>query len=514
MDQLQQFTRAARRYAYLMVASGNALLIVAFWAVIEYGHFSPTFTLWILVPLALLVPFVTIKLISSYFSQPIEYLWQAILYVAPERTDVAAPDLSRLRHGRELITNLVSQVYRLADVSQSVTQSAAQNAESLDKNFVANSLPLPLVVLDKEEAIVFANKALLDYVGRAREDTVHQSVYSVLDMAFSTDQTFDVWLAASKQNTVNASQTWERVRLSLPEENKSKTLLFDLAAYYNKDNTSGWETMLVLFDHTKQYSSEDNALNFVELAVHELRGPLTMLRGYIEVFQEELTGKVSIEIEDYLQKIQVASLQLTTFVNNILNVARVEDDQMLLKLHEENWDTLLKQIINELSLRAKVRGIKLKVGIATDIPSVGCDPTSIYEVLSNLVDNAIKYSGTGNEIHITSVLTKNGLVETAVKDFGVGIPASAVPKVFDKFYRDHHNRAQVGGTGIGLYLTKMIVEAHGGNVWVKSKEGQGTTIGFTLLPYSKLAEAQKTSDNGEITRSVHGWIKNHSLYRR
>jgi signal transduction histidine kinase len=86
--------------------------------------------------------------------------------------------------------------------------------------------------------------------------------------------------------------------------------------------------------------------------------------------------------------------------------------------------------------------------------------------------------------------------------------------LFTKFYRDYHNREHVGGTGMGLFLSKAIVDAHGGNIWVRSREGQGTTFGFTLVPYTELADEQKKSDNADITRTAHGWIKNHSLYRR
>jgi len=117
-------------------------------------------------------------------------------------------------------------------------------------------------------------------------------------------------------------------------------------------------------------------------------------------------------------------------------------------------------------------------------------------------------------IAIETHLTTDGLVETTVQDFGLGISASIMPNLFTKFYRDHRNRAQIGGTGLGLYLSKAIVAAHGGTVWVRSKESEGSTFGFTLLPYDRLTEELKRSGNQEITRSAHGWIKNHSLYRR
>lgn len=89
-----------------------------------------------------------------------------------------------------------------------------------------------------------------------------------------------------------------------------------------------------------------------------------------------------------------------------------------------------------------------------------------------------------------------------------------MPNLFSKFYRDHRNRAQIGGTGLGLYLCKAVVSAHGGNIWVSSKPGQGSTFGFTLIPYEQLADEIKNGDNKDITRGAHGWIKNHSLYRR
>src|SRR5262249_15536139 len=158
--------------------------------------------------------------------------------------------------------------------------------------------------------------------------------------------------------------------------------------------------------------------------------------------------------------------------------------------------------------------ITLKLHIADGLPTVGADRLSMQEVVSNLIDNAIKYSGQSKEILIDAHMNAEGYVETTVQDKGVGVPASIMPNLFTKFYRDHRNRAQIGGTGLGLYLCKAFVSAHGGNIWVKSHEGQGSTFGFTLVPYTKLADEVKNNANQEITRSAHGWIKNHSLYRR
>src|SRR5207237_2672406 len=140
---------------------------------------------------------------------------------------------------------------------------------------------------------------------------------------------------------------------------------------------------------------------------------------------------------------------------------------------------------------------------------VGVARFSIYDVNNNVVDNAIKYIGTSKVIKIDAHITGDGLIETTIQDFGLGISTNIMPNLFTKFYRDHRNRAQIGGTGLGLYLSKAIVAAHGGTIWVRSKEGEGSTFGFTLVPYARLAEALKHENKEGITRSAHGWIKNH-----
>jgi signal transduction histidine kinase len=206
--------------------------------------------------------------------------------------------------------------------------------------------------------------------------------------------------------------------------------------------------------------------------------------------------------------------QLMAFVNNILNVARVDDDQLELRLEKGDWASVLKQAIDSISLRAKVRGIALECKIPPDLPPVGIDRISITEVINNVVDNAIKYSGGSKTIDIEVHLKPDGMIETTVQDYGLGISASIMPNLFTKFYRDHRNRAQIGGTGLGLYLSKAIITAHGGNLWVRSTEGKGSVFGFTIPPYDSLSAEKKGAGNSEIVRSAHGWIKNHSLYRR
>jgi signal transduction histidine kinase len=318
------------------------------------------------------------------------------------------------------------------------------------------------------------------------------------------------WLGQVKASKVTAANNWDRVRLNLPDG--QPTRLFDMIAHFNKDNPNNYETLLALYDHTQKYQSEDNNTSYVALAVHELRTPLTLLRGYIEVFEDELGSNLTPELKDFMTKMSAAAQTLTAFVSNILNVARVDENQLTLSLAEANWNELLPSICKDLEIRAKVRGKQLQLNVMPNLPTVAVDKISIYEVLSNLIDNAIKYSDKADKVIVHARIASDGNVETIVQDFGLGIPESAVKNLFTKFYRSHRSRGAVSGSGLGLYLVKAIVNAHGGNVWVQSKEGEGSSFGFTLQPFKNLANGE--SGQGGLERQAHGWIKNHSMYRR
>jgi two-component system sensor histidine kinase VicK len=511
MNHLQKLTSQFRFHVFVVILIDN-LIILGDWWLAEHVLKLNGYELIAAVSVVSLFALTVLPSISArYLVQPTRLIWQAILHIAPDTANTPAPDLGKNHLGKELITSLVTHIYQLASVAEKIDQMSSRKHTELNTDFVANSLPLPLMVLDKDENVLFANDKMLKYIKQSSADTIGQNVYSVLDMSFTSHHTFDEWLSQAKANKPVDTQTWERVRLHLPDEKTA--LQFDLAAYYNRDNLQGFQTMLVFFDHTDQYSQDDQAVGFVALAVHELRTPLTLLRGYIEAFEEELSGKLDPELTGFMHKMNAASQQLSTFVNNILNVARIENDQLELQLHEEKWPDIINAAVSDMSLRARVRGIELQTNIAKELPTVGVDRVSIYEVIANLLDNAIKYSGDSKKVVVSTRLGQDGHVETTVQDFGVGVPSSAIANLFDKFYRNHRNRSQIGGTGLGLYLSKAIVNAHGGQIWVKSKEGEGSVFGFTVIPYAKLADEHKNGNN-DITRSAHGWIKNHSLYRR
>jgi signal transduction histidine kinase len=510
VDHLTRLSRQIKTRLFVTLFVSNVMLLGVWLAGSIFGLAD-----WMIgaamLAVTLVVPAIMTGIVGSLLIQPIKALWGVILHVSPTEHGVAAPHIEELKIGRELVANLSAQVYQLSSMAADGVPGET-TPTTLKHSFVESSLPLPLFILDNQETIQYANAAAGEYVGQDPNELVGKNVYMVLDMAFPSENTLDTWLKLVKANSATASESWERVRLNVLDNHPTR--LFDLAAYYNKDNTDNQETILVLFDHTKQYSQDDQAVSFIALSVHELRTPLTLLRGYIEAFEEELGGKLSPQMNDFMLKMSATAQQLTAFVNNILNVARIDDDQLELRLQEEDWSQIIDSAIANLSLRAKVRDITLETHVEPNLPKVGVDRLSIHEVINNLVDNAIKYSGASKTIVVESKLNKEGMVETSIIDKGMGIGPDILPNLFTKFYRDHRNRAQIGGTGLGLYLSKAIISAHGGSITVNSKLGVGSTFSFTVQPYEQLAEELKNGNNKDIVRGAHGWIKNHSLYRR
>ncbi len=509
MDLFSKLKQDAKLYLAFVLLLNSSVLLASWW-VIEQIIPGQTFAILIALGVeAAVLALIISAVAANYILEPLKYLWQAIVHVSPEGSGTSAPNLKQARLGRELVTGLALQVYQLAS---SVPSSGLKtNSADLRARTIAANLPLPILVMNDKQDVVFANEAAHKYLGKQDGELLNKNLYSLLDLAFPSHDTFDKWLAEVKNTSVTAAKSWEHVRLKLPEN--AEPLQFDMAAYYNKQNPSNAETIITLFDHTKTYSKEDSDVGFIALAVHELRTPLTLLRGYIEVFEEELAGKLDPELTGFMRKMQASAQQLAAFVNNILNVARVEADQLTLQLNQENWNDIVSHVASDLKLRATLMGKTIELQLDNHIPAVAADRVSLYEVLANLVDNAIKYSGDSSKIIIKTTMTESGEVETTIQDFGVGIPTNVVPHLFEKFYRSHATKQQIGGTGLGLYLSKAIVGAHGGNIWVRSKEGEGSTFGFTLRPYAQLAGESKSGDN-ELVRSAHGWIKNHSLYRR
>ena len=239
--------------------------------------------------------------------------------------------------------------------------------------------------------------------------------------------------------------------------------------------------IITIHDLTKEKQLEQMKLDFVSMAAHELRTPITSITGYLSVFMQEMAGKIPASETELLDKIDFASKQLLSLVDNMLNVSRVERGVFSVTVAPMDYLDLVNKIISELSERAKSKGQVIEYVPPTQpIPQIEGDKIRLGEVLSNLIANAINYTPANGRIRITVEL-KDAQVVTHVQDNGKGIPADAIPHLFQKFYRVVAKLEQASkGNGLGLYISKAIIDVHHGKIWVDSEFGKGSTFHFSL----------------------------------
>lgn len=444
--------------------------------------------------------------------RPTASLYEALAHLSEEPSDKAPPNPEDHGISSGIVAQVLNDIYSLSS-----GQHDAQTKLATSKEFAESILKLqsnPLLVLDRNKQITFANKPAMETMPKSITDPLGMTLEEAYSLEFSSGISFEDWFNETLADKIQDRHVWERVRVAKTDDT---IRYFDMVADYNKNESHGLETIVIMVDKTASYREDDEEMSFVSLAVHELRSPISLLRGYIEVFEDELASKLDTDQKLFMNKMSASAGQLSTFVNNILNVARIENDQLKVHLAEDTIYDALNSSKEDFMLRAEVRNRKLSYKLADGIPSVGLDRVGIYEVMSNLVDNAIKYSKDGGEIVINADSSETGGVTVSITDSGIGIPESSMENLFERFYRSHHSRDKVSGTGLGLFLSKTIIEAHGGKVWVKSIEGEGSTFGFDLPTYESIkqeADDEQPADGSEIVRSAHGWIKNHGKVRK
>lgn len=407
----------------------------------------------------------------------------------------------------KMLNNVSERLQRFESATK--TESDVIQAETKRLRSVLNSIKDGVFALDKDGYIVLFNKAAEHITGFSLAEAAGKPVSHIVPMMRGNELILSEWL-----NTVSGQayveQHWENIRLRT-EDGGQKVVNVD--ALYQGADPNGIRTLVTFNDRTEAQQVEDMKLDFVALAAHELRTPITVIKGYVEILEDELAGGATPKQKDFFHKLDVSATQLSAIINNILHVSRIEHGNLNLKPEPADWPELVKQVAQQSAAKAKASNKKIIFKVTGKIPSVNVDKMSIAEVITNLIDNAIKYSPGGKDVTV-SIRLNNNNVETSVNDHGAGIPANDLDKLFVKFYRSHHTRGSHAGTGLGLYMCKGIVEAHGGSIWVSSKEGEGSTFGFTLPLTGKVAGSSKAVNNSnKVMRGVHGWIKNHSLYR-
>lgn len=521
---VKDFWPRFKRGAVVLIIILQVLILIAIAALLSYSGFFKDNPLGFTATLVAqsLLGIVASLIIYRFVAKPVKYLLAALVHVAGEPTNGTPPNPNEEHFEKSGFKPVLQTIYQLAsDVKDPIQEEAAATTAPQTALQPTGSTPPAVsgsahdilhtaldetlcgfVIMNQNRSITYANKAT--------PIKVNTDGVQSLDLLFNDNDTIELWWDECEKSAVHAEKTWPRIPNKLPNEEDRR--FFDVIASYNKGTES--EVVITLIDRTHLYSVGEEELDFIAFAAHELRGPITVIRGYLDVLQDELSDVLQDDQKELFKRLSVSANRLSGYINNILNTSRFDRRHLKMHLNETTVADVYDTIRDDMALRSSSQNRVLNVAIPEGLPTIAADNASLSEVFGNLIDNAIKYSNEGGIINV-SFASKGDTVEMLVEDHGIGMPGSVVSNLFQKFYRSHRSRETVAGTGIGLYISKAIVESHGGTISVRSEDGRGSTFIVTLPTYKTVADKLKASDNGNETliSSNGSWIKNHNMYR-
>ena len=232
--------------------------------------------------------------------------------------------------------------------------------------------------------------------------------------------------------------------------------------------------------NTRLSGLDINKSEFVSVAAHQLRTPITGIRWSFNALLEKELGEINSEQQKILEDGLKSSVRMIDLINGLLNVARIEEGRFGLRFKKQPFGLIIEGAIDRHRKAIEDKGIMLFIDVQQGVPIVSVDEEKMNIVLDNIFDNATKYTSPGGSITV-KVSEENHHLRCVITDTGIGVPKAQLNRLFTKFFRaENAVRFQTSGSGLGLYVVKNIVETHGGTIKVESEEGKGTTISFTI----------------------------------
>lgn len=232
----------------------------------------------------------------------------------------------------------------------------------------------------------------------------------------------------------------------------------------------------------KLYEGDQMKSEFVSIASHELLTPISAIEGYLSMILDENIGHVDPKTRDYLNKVYASAKRLSLLIKDLLSVSRIEAGRMKIEAQSLDIDKMINDTIDQLKFVAQEKNISLVYAKGKKaLPPVWADPDRTMQILINLASNAIKYTKEGTVTLSADLAAHGEQIEVEVKDTGIGMTKEQQAHLFEKFYRvDSPETTGIIGTGLGLYITRSLLERMGGSISVKSTPGSGTSFRFTL----------------------------------
>ncbi|HSX09172.1 MAG TPA: ATP-binding protein [Candidatus Saccharimonadales bacterium] len=352
------------------------------------------------------------------------------------------------------------------------------------------SLNESAIVIDTKQKILLFNAKAETMTGIAAKDALGKPIDEVLK--FSNGDTPVPYSVYGESNNTPES------KLTLLKGNGEK---YQVALKLTPDafGTKG-RTLLTLLDTSQEKQLEEMKVDFVSMAAHELRTPLTAIRGYASLLQMHYSANLDDSAKELLTRLIVSTTNLASLIDNLLSISRIERNDLTVEVKPLDLSIIVKDIYSSFKQDALTRKQTFTLNMPDNLPMVMADPFRIGQVFINLIGNAIKYTPNNGTVTVTLADRKDHL-EIAVQDTGEGIPKEALPRLFTKFFRVSGSLEQGSkGSGVGLFITKSIVEMHKGKIWADSQQGKGSIFTFTL-PVATEAQKnqQQQTTNGFLT---------------
>jgi len=369
------------------------------------------------------------------------------------------------------------------DIKKITEQLYVKNLELLDQrkrteNLLYNVSEI-VITIDKSFKITFFNKAtqkILDI--KDPEDILGKDINDIIKVKHG-DKYFD-----TKTYCFDSSKIGHRIKNLILETPGEKVTYVNLSTFtITYESSKHTECLITITDITEEKMLGKMKDEFLSLAAHELRTPITIIKGYLWLLQQEKAGKLTKEQRAYIDTVMSSADNMHNLVNDMLNISRIEQGKTQFKIEKLDIAKEFESNVEGLQIKAKEKNIYVDINKTPGIEYLAfADKTKLMEVFLNLVGNSIKFTKQGG---ISIVLTEeNNMVKVAIMDTGIGISEEDQSKLFSKFGRidsSYQTVAEIQGTGLGLYITKQYIEKMGGTIGMSSEGvGKGSTFWFTL----------------------------------
>ena len=396
----------------------------------------------------------------------------------------AEAELRREKEGvekkvEERTSELVAQSRLLEEARSGLSVALEQAKSEVDKtSAVLQSIGEGVFVLDGERKIVVVNKVTEELSGYTKAELESKRYDEML--SFVLESTGEKSTKFIDQVYIEGRVVTSENHTALVRKDGSKILVAHSAAPLKDQEGKIVGCVVVLRDVSKEREVERMKDEFISIASHQLRTPLTALRWVAARLAKSETGPLNEKQTGLVEDIRSSVLRLIDLVIALLNISRIESGRIMVEPEVTNMAELARSVIDELASKFEERRQAVELAAAAELPEISIDPKLIRQVILNLLTNANKYSADDKKVTLAIERTGDELM-VKVADQGIGIPEKDQGKVFQKFFRaDNVASKETEGSGLGLYLAKQVVEASGGKIGFESRENEGSVFWFAL----------------------------------